>query len=221
MGHLPRKSTGPEGSSSKREHTHVADNRDEEVAQATSVECKGCFCLHLGQRYPVGPLYKCLHKFTDMDASFIPRARFNPISLAFEISYQCLFLLNLTHKRISLNLSPSFKKYIYLLLEWKAWQHAGVIFHLSTTWDLGSQLASSSLAADTFICCAILALWKTQLFKSCTGILDWRRGERTWPKEHQCCSLSLFPNLSKCDPAPATTSGSCSCHHALLIIMDS
>lgn len=102
----------------------------EDVAQATSVECKGWFCLHLGQRYPVGPLCKCLHKFTDMDASFIPQACFNPISLAFDISYQCPFLLNLTHKHISLNLSPSFKKYTYLLLEWKAWQHAGVIFHL-------------------------------------------------------------------------------------------
>lgn len=221
MGHLPRKSIGPEGNSSKREHTHVADNRDEEVAQATSVECKGWFCLHLGQRYPVDPLCKCLHKFTNMDASFIPQACFNPISLAFDISYQCPFLLNLTHKHISLNLSPYFKKYTSLLLEWKAWQHAGVIFHLLPHRIWGANLGHQAWQQ---IPLSIVPSWlseKTQLFKSCTGILDWRRGERRWPKEHQCCSLSLFPNLSKCDPAPATTSGSCSCHHALLIIMDS
>lgn len=184
------------------------------------MEHKGCFCLHLGQRYPVSLLCKCLHKFTDIDTSFTPQACINPISLAFEISYQRPFLLNLTHKRISLNLSPSFKIYIYLLIERKAWQHAGVISHLLPH---GNWRANLGHQARQQIPLSAVPSWLSEKHISLNPVLasctEWR-GQRRGPKEYQCCSLSVFPNLPKCDLAPATTSGSCSCHHALLIILD-
>lgn len=132
VGHLPRKSTGTEENSSRREDTNVTDNRAEEVARATSLECKDSFCLQpLGQRYPVSLLCKCLHKFTNIDASFILQACFNPINLEFEISYQSPFLLNLTHKHMSLTLLKN------ILIDWSRGRHDNMQESFLTFYHMG------------------------------------------------------------------------------------
>lgn len=61
-GHLPRRSTGTEWNWSKREDTHVINNRAEEVALPKSMKHKGWFCLLSEQ---MSLLVLCVNAFTD------------------------------------------------------------------------------------------------------------------------------------------------------------